>query len=96
MISDAALCKLGAVNKFTSMVGRGTPLEMLSNILLEKIVPVVGFRSNCDSSRLAQLCPAVCAPWPRLGLPEDLEAKELWLRHLPESRVLPFGKKDRQ
>eukprot|EP00434_Breviolum_minutum_P013334 symbB.v1.2.011750.t3/scaffold750.1/size323489/2 len=29
-----------------------------------------------------------------LGLPEDLEAKELWLRHLPESRVLPFGKKD--
>ena len=30
----------------------------------------------------------------RLGLPEDLEAKELWLRHLPESRVLPFGKKD--
>lgn len=30
----------------------------------------------------------------RLGLPEDIEAKELWLRHLPESRVLPFGKKD--
>ncbi|CAJ1368893.1 unnamed protein product [Effrenium voratum] len=29
-----------------------------------------------------------------LGLPEDLEAKELWMQYLPESRVLPFGKKD--
>lgn len=29
-----------------------------------------------------------------LGLPEDVEAKELWLRHLPSDRVLPFGKKD--
>ncbi len=28
------------------------------------------------------------------GLEPDHEAKELWLRHLPESRVLPFGMKD--
>ena len=25
------------------------------------------------------------------GLPPDLEAKEIWLQFLPESRVLPFG-----
>lgn len=28
-----------------------------------------------------------------LGIPEDEEAKNLWLRHLPSSRVLPFDKK---
>eukprot|EP00172_Hildenbrandia_rubra_P003232 Plantae.Rhodophyta-Hildenbrandia_rubra.ctg4910.p1 GENE.Plantae.Rhodophyta-Hildenbrandia_rubra.ctg4910~~Plantae.Rhodophyta-Hildenbrandia_rubra.ctg4910.p1 ORF type:complete len:914 (+),score=212.20 Plantae.Rhodophyta-Hildenbrandia_rubra.ctg4910:373-3114(+) len=29
-----------------------------------------------------------------LGLPVDNEAKEIWLKYLPESRVLPFDKKD--
>ena len=29
-----------------------------------------------------------------LGLESDEEARELWLQHLPESRVLPFGMKD--
>ena len=29
-----------------------------------------------------------------MGLEPDLEARELWLRHLPEDRVLPFGMKD--
>jgi alanyl-tRNA synthetase len=28
------------------------------------------------------------------GLAEDLEAKEIWKRYLPESRILPFGCKD--
>ena len=31
---------------------------------------------------------------PSAGLEADEEAKELWLRHLPEHRVLPFGMKD--
>lgn len=30
----------------------------------------------------------------RLGLPADTEARDLWLRHLPAERVLPFGAKD--
>lgn len=30
----------------------------------------------------------------RLGLPEDKEAKEIWLSLLPSERVLPFGCKD--
>mmetsp|Transcript_12945 Transcript_12945/g.19399 ORF Transcript_12945/g.19399 Transcript_12945/m.19399 type:complete len:1102 (+) Transcript_12945:1-3306(+) len=29
-----------------------------------------------------------------LGLPPDTEARDLWLKYLPESRVLPYGKKD--
>ena len=29
-----------------------------------------------------------------LGLPEDTEAKRLWLKHLPPERVLPFDKTD--
>lgn len=30
----------------------------------------------------------------KLGLEPDLEARDIWLKYLPESRVLPFGKKD--
>ena len=30
----------------------------------------------------------------RLGLAADTEAKEIWLRYLPENRVLPFDSKD--
>ncbi|XP_024517308.1 alanine--tRNA ligase-like [Selaginella moellendorffii] len=30
----------------------------------------------------------------KLGIPPDNEAKEIWLKVLPESRVLPFGCKD--
>ncbi|GAQ81862.1 alanyl-tRNA synthetase [Klebsormidium nitens] len=30
----------------------------------------------------------------KLGLDPDLEAKNIWLKYLPESRVLPFGCKD--
>ncbi|CAE8591212.1 unnamed protein product, partial [Polarella glacialis] len=29
-----------------------------------------------------------------LGLPVDTEAKELWERHLPPSRVIPYGRKE--
>ncbi|CAN0163372.1 unnamed protein product, partial [Discosporangium mesarthrocarpum] len=29
-----------------------------------------------------------------LGLAPDEESRELWLRHLPPERVLPFGRKD--
>lgn len=29
-----------------------------------------------------------------MGLAPDLEAREIWLRHLPSSRVLPFGMKE--
>lgn len=53
-------------------------------------------RSGTSHKRVwAQRLPQCAVPMLlRLGLPEDLEAKELWLRHLPESRVLPYGKKD--
>lgn len=27
----------------------------------------------------------------KLGLDPDLDAKNIWLKYLPESRVLPFG-----
>jgi alanyl-tRNA synthetase len=30
----------------------------------------------------------------KLGLPADEEARQIWLRYLPENRVLPFGAKD--
>jgi alanyl-tRNA synthetase len=30
----------------------------------------------------------------KLGLPADEEARDIWLRFLPENRVLPFGAKD--
>ncbi|KAL4516656.1 hypothetical protein Ndes2437A_g00784 [Nannochloris sp. 'desiccata'] len=30
----------------------------------------------------------------KLGLPADEEARKIWLRYLPENRVLPFGAKD--
>lgn len=28
------------------------------------------------------------------GIPEDTEAKDFWKKHLPSTRILPFGKKD--
>ncbi|KAG2437150.1 hypothetical protein HXX76_005817, partial [Chlamydomonas incerta] len=31
---------------------------------------------------------------PAMGLPADDEAREIWLRFLPESRVLPYGNKE--
>lgn len=30
----------------------------------------------------------------KLGLPADEESKKIWLKYLPENRVLPFGSKD--
>lgn len=30
----------------------------------------------------------------KLGLPADLEARDIWLRYLPSNRVLPFGAKE--
>jgi alanyl-tRNA synthetase len=29
-----------------------------------------------------------------MGLPEDVEARDFWLKYLPKERVLPFDRKD--
>eukprot|EP00178_Gracilaria_changii_P013402 TRINITY_DN379_c0_g1_i1.p2 TRINITY_DN379_c0_g1~~TRINITY_DN379_c0_g1_i1.p2 ORF type:complete len:963 (+),score=157.49 TRINITY_DN379_c0_g1_i1:31056-33944(+) len=63
------------------------------------------FKEQAIDMAMALLIDVFCLPKDRIyatyfggdesqGLEPDLEAKQIWLKHLPESRVLPFDCKD--